>query len=116
MGKVKVKKKKSTTADKKQYSAKGLSKAVRSIMGRASSEYMKYGDIKNVSDVDTQTSISAGRANWAIGDFTATQWAQKLVTPQGGKSVGTKFRHSGKTYRIKSTGEPPITTAELVRT
>ena len=97
MAKVKVKKKKSTSADKKRYSAKGLSKAV--------------------SDVDTQTSISAGRANWAIGDFTANQWAQKLVTPQGGsKTAGTKFRHSGKTYRIKSTGTPPITTAELVKT
>lgn len=117
MAKVKVKKKKSTSADKKRYSAKGLSKAVKSITGRASSEYMKYGDIQKVSDVDTQTSISAGRANWAIGDFTANQWAQKLVTPQGGsKTAGTKFRHSGKTYKIKTTGAPPITTAELVKT
>ena len=116
MAKVKVKEKKSTSADKKRYSAKGLSKAVKSITGRASSEYMKYGDIKKVSDVDTQTSISAGRANWAIGDFTANQWAQKLVTPQGGKTAGTKFRHGGQTYKIKTTGAPPITTAELVKT
>ena len=110
-------KKKSRSGKIRQIAQKGVFGLDNYVSSRAGAEYMKYGDIMRVSDVDTQTSISAGRATWAIGDFTASQWAQKLVTPQGGsKSAGTKFRHSGKTYKIKTVGEPPITSAELVKT
>jgi len=100
MAKVKVKKKKSTSVGKKKYSAKGLSKAVRSLSkGRASSEYMKYGDIKKVSDVDTRTSVSSGRRTYSRDSFGAGGWANRLYTT-GGKPAGTKFRHGGKTYKV----------------
>ena len=101
---------------KKKSSIKIKMKQSPQSKGRASSEYMKYGDVKKVSDVDTRT-VLTGRGTFAIGDHTPSQWAQRLVTSVGGfQTAGKKFRHSGSTYKIKQTGTPTITSAELVKT
>ena len=98
-------KKKSTTGGPRKWSGKGLSKAMGSIGGRASSEYMKYGDINKVSDVDTQTTVSGARGSYDIGDFNPALWASRLVD-YGGRSAGDKFRKDGKTYKIRYV--PPV--------
>ena len=112
MAKEKEKKKagKSRSGKIRQIAQKGVM-GLDNYVGKA--EYLKYGDIMKVSDVDVRESVSAGRRTYNRDLFGADGWANRLYTT-GGKPAGTKFRHGGKTYKIVAGS--PSATAELVKT
>ena len=105
-------------AKKKKDRKEALKSLAQKATGKAGrAEYLKYGDVSAVSDVDVRTTMGSPPREQVAANMTATQWAQKLASVGGGSTpIGTKFRHDGKTYKIATTGQPAMTIARLVTT